>query len=88
VRARWLSRRALLLHLLLVFIVSACLLAAWWQLHRALDGNGLSWFYTFEWPVLAILSIYGWWHLITEDPEVRRARMEASPVWDEVDETT
>jgi hypothetical protein len=70
-----------------VLIVSACLLAGWWQLHRALDGNVLSWFYTIEWPVLAIFSIYGWWNLITEDPDVRRARKEASPVWDETDET-
>jgi len=37
-------------------------------------GNGLSWFYTFEWPVLAGIAIAAWWHLIHEDPEERAAR--------------
>jgi hypothetical protein len=31
-----------------------------WQLHRALSGNGLSWAYTFEWPVFAIFGAVFW----------------------------
>jgi hypothetical protein len=31
-----------------------------WQLHRALGGNGLSWAYTFEWPVFAIMGAVFW----------------------------
>jgi hypothetical protein len=31
-----------------------------WQLHRALSGNGLSWAYTFEWPIFAIFGAVFW----------------------------
>ena len=85
VRKRWFSGRALLLHLAVAVIVPGCLVAAWWQATRALDGNGLSWFYSVEWPVFAVLAIYGWWHLIHEDPEVYHARKHPPPEWDESD---
>lgn len=75
-RQRWFSRRALLLHLAVVIVAPACLLAGWWQATRALAGNGLSWFYSVEWPVFAVLAVAGWWHLIHEDPERRRLRLE------------
>ena len=45
--------------------------ATWWQANRALGGNGLSWFYTFEWPIFAGIAVAAWWHLIHEDPEDR-----------------
>jgi len=61
----------LLLHLGVLFVVLGCLAAAWWQATRALGGNGLSWFYTFEWPVFAVIALAAWWHLIHEDPEER-----------------
>ena len=57
-----------------MLIVLACSAAAWWQVTRALSGNGLSWFYSLEWPAFALLAIAGWWHLIHEDPEHFRAR--------------
>jgi hypothetical protein len=83
VRQRWLSLRALLLHLVLLVFATGCAIATWWQARRALDGNGLSWFYTFEWPVFIGIAVAAWWHLIHEDPEVRaerlRAREEVSP---------
>ena len=47
-------------------------LARWAR--RALEGNGLSWFYTFEWPLFAGIGVAAWWHLIHEDPEARAAR--------------
>jgi hypothetical protein len=75
---RWFGRRALLLHLEFWLFVAACGLAAWWQATRALGGNGLSWFYTFEWPAFALIAIAAWWHLIHEDPEARAARRKAT----------
>jgi integral membrane protein len=74
VRGRWLSRRALLLHLEVVVIAPGCAVAGWWQATRALSGNGLSWFYSVEWPVFALLAIWGWWHLLHEDPDAYRRR--------------
>ena len=77
-RARWFSRRALLLHLEVMIVAPACALAGWWQATRALDGNGPSWVYSVEWPVFAIIAIVAWWHLIHEDPEAYRARKRRS----------
>ena len=67
VRERWLSKRALGLHAGLLFFVPACAVAAWWQITRATDGNGLSYLYAVEWPVFAILGVYFWWMLIHTD---------------------
>jgi len=72
--SRWFSRRALLLHLYTVLIIAACLTACWWQVTRALAGNGLSWFYSFEWPGFALVALAAWWHLVHEDEETRQAR--------------
>ena len=55
-RARWLSKRAVSLHVRVVLIVGVCAGAAWWQVTRAMSGNGLSWFYSLEWPAFALLS--------------------------------
>ena len=71
---RWLSTRALLLHLTVAIVAPGCALAGWWQATRALSGNGLSWVYSVEWPVFSCLAISGWWNLIHEDPEAYRAR--------------
>ena len=74
VRRRWLSRRALLLHLEVAVVAPGCAVAGWWQATRALSGNGLSWFYSVEWPVFALLAVWGWWHLLHEDPDAYRRR--------------
>jgi hypothetical protein len=71
---KWITPRAFLLHLLLVCIVSGCLIAARWQLHSALGGNTLSWAYTVEWPVFAVIAVVGWWQLIHELPKDRAER--------------
>ncbi|HLK45578.1 MAG TPA: hypothetical protein VKT18_06295 [Acidimicrobiales bacterium] len=82
-RQRWLSKRAVSLHLRLALIVAGCAAATWWQAARALSGNGLSWFYTFEWPAFIALSVAGWWHLLHEDPERFRARTQRrAPAYD------
>jgi len=85
VRKRWFSRRALFLHLEFLLLTAGCLAAGWWQVTRALSGNGLSWFYSAEWPGFALIAIYGWWHLIHEDPEALRARKQRPPEWDVTD---
>ncbi len=73
-RARWLSPRALVLHLEVLVVAPGCALAGWWQATRALAGNQLSWVYSIEWPIFGLLAIFGWWHLVHEDPETYRAR--------------
>lgn len=52
----------------LVF-VPACGVAAWWQITRAFDGNGLSYLYSIEWPIFAVLAVYFWWLFIHTDYE-------------------
>jgi hypothetical protein len=67
VRERWLSRRAVSLHLTILVFVPGCAVAAWWQINRAAGGNQLSYLYSVLWPAFAILSIYFWWMLIHTD---------------------
>jgi len=74
VRERWLSRRALMLHLAVVVWTPGCLVAGWWQVTRALDGNALSYLYSVEWPIFALVGIWMWWSLIHTDPETVGAR--------------
>ena len=87
------------MHFLLVTVVPGCLFAGWWQVNRALSGNLLSYFYSFEWPVFAVLGVVAWWQLVHDQPgatnyerpqEVRRSflhRDDEVPtrplVWDE-----
>jgi hypothetical protein len=73
-RERWFSRRALALHAAVLVLAPGCAAAGWWQATRALAGNGLSWVYSIEWPIFAVLALWGWWHLVHEDPEVRADR--------------
>lgn len=67
-RHRWLSRRAVLLHASLVVWFPGCLFAFWWQVHRAFGGNGLSYVYSVEWPVFALIGVWAWWQLVHLDP--------------------
>jgi hypothetical protein len=82
---RWFSARALLLHFEFWLVVAACGAATWWQASRALAGNGLSWFYTFEWPIFAGIAVAAWWHLIHENPEERAARKRERAALDPVE---
>ena len=68
-RQRWLSRRAVLLHVALLVWFPGCLLAFWWQVHRAFSGNTLSYLYSAEWPAFAVIGVWGWWALVHTDPE-------------------
>jgi DNA-binding transcriptional regulator of glucitol operon len=67
VQERWLSRRAVSLHVAVLVFVPGCALAAWWQVTRAQDGNDLSYLYSVMWPVFGILGLYFWWLLIHTD---------------------
>ncbi len=65
---RWLSRRALILHLALLVWFPGCLVAFWWQVHRALGGNALSYLYSVEWPAFAVAGVWVWWQLVHTEP--------------------
>ncbi len=52
IKPRWLGW-----HALMVVSVLGMLALGNWQLHRAEAGNGLSWAYTFEWPIFAGFAI-------------------------------
>jgi hypothetical protein len=43
-----------------------------WQYHRAVGGNGLSWAYTFEWPLFAGFALVFWARTIRDEFYVRR----------------
>lgn len=66
---QWVTRRALVLHLAFVVIASGCLIAAWWQVHRAMSGNTLSYLYSVEWPAFAVVAGIGWWQMVHDTPE-------------------
>lgn len=67
-RARWFSRRSVLLHGALLVWFPGCLVAFWWQVHRAFDGNALSYLYSVEWPIFALIGVWAWWQLVHTDP--------------------
>ncbi len=67
------------MHLAVVIVAPACALAGWWQATRALAGNGLSWVYSVEWPIFALIAIAGWWQLVHEDPEAYKERKSRPP---------
>jgi len=82
VKATYLSPRAIALHFALVAWFALCAAATWWQVTRAFAGNSLSFLYSIEWPVFAIMGIFGWWALlhqekITEHQEKARRDYEA-----------
>ena len=46
-----------------------------WQLHRALSGNALSWAYTFEWPIFALMGAVFWAKTIRNEFRIRRGEV-------------
>ena len=46
-----------------------------WQLHRALSGNALSWAYTFEWPIFALMGAVFWAKTIRDEFRIRRGEV-------------
>ena len=43
-----------------------------WQFHRAISGNGLSWAYTFEWPLFAAFGAVFWARTIRDEFRAKR----------------
>lgn len=78
-RRKYLSARALALHVTLLAWIGGCAVCDWWQVGRAIHGNQLSYMYAIEWPLFAVLGVLGWYALLhmekaTEDEtETRRA---------------
>ncbi|MDR3033991.1 MAG: hypothetical protein LBV78_12940 [Kitasatospora sp.] len=62
VRPRWLGW-----HLAMVVSVAGMLALGWWQYRRAMEGNALSWAYTFEWPVFAVFAVVFWAKTIRDE---------------------
>jgi hypothetical protein len=50
-----------------------------WQLHRALAGNGLSWAYTFEWPLFAVMGAFFWGKTIRDEFRLSSNEPSAEP---------
>ncbi len=71
VKPNWWSPRALSLHVTAVVVVGGCVAMCWWQVTRAVGGNGLSWAYVFEWPFFGGYAIFLWWRLVHEQPGER-----------------
>ncbi len=66
-KSKYLSRRALVLHICLVLWVSMCAAAAWWQVSRAVNGNSLSFLYAIEWPCFGVLGVLGWYAMLNTE---------------------
>ncbi len=62
-------------HLLMVVSFFGMLWLGDWQLHRALSGNGLSWAYTFEWPLFACFAVVFWAKTIRDEFRIRRGQV-------------
>ena len=75
---RWrflITPRWLAWHLIMVGSVYGMLALGDWQLHRAMSGNGLSWAYTFEWPIFAVFAVVFWAKTIRDEFRIRRGEM-------------
>jgi DNA-binding transcriptional regulator of glucitol operon len=68
-RERWLSRRAIGMHLALAICLPGCIVATWWQVDVAFSGDSLGWLYSVEWPFFACFGTYVWWNLIHDNAD-------------------
>jgi DNA-binding transcriptional regulator of glucitol operon len=78
-RSKWWTPRAISLHVTLALSFPGFLALGWWQLHRALAGNELSWAYTFEWPFFAGYAVYVWWRIIHDEDSAAVAVVQRAP---------
>ena len=73
-----------MLHLCFLAIAAGCFTAAWWQIHRAMAGNTLSYLYSVEWPAFVVVAGIGWWQMFHDTPadiaarKAHHARMRAA----------
>jgi hypothetical protein len=73
IQPRWLGW-----HLLMIVSFWGMLWLGDWQLHRALAGNGLSWAYTFEWPLFAGFAVVFWAKTIKDEFRIKRGATESA----------
>ena len=66
-KPRWLAW-----HLFVAVAFCGMLWLGDWQYHRAVGGNGLSWAYTFEWPLFAGFAVVFWARTIRDEFQMRR----------------
>jgi hypothetical protein len=59
-------------HLFVVVAFWGMLWLGDWQFHRAMSGNGLSWAYTFEWPLFAGFGVVFWARTVRDEFRDRR----------------
>ena len=59
-------------HALMVVAFCGMLWLGDWQFRRAMAGNGLSWAYTFEWPLFAVFAVVFWAKTIRDEFRIRR----------------
>ena len=67
---RWLAW-----HALMVVSFWGMLWLGDWQFHRAMGGNGLSWAYTFEWPLFAVFAVVFWARTIRDEVRIRTGKI-------------
>jgi len=63
----------------LAFVIVAFWGMLWlgdWQFHRAIGGNGLSWAYTFEWPLFAGFGVVFWARTVRDELRARRGPLQ------------
>jgi hypothetical protein len=75
VRPKWLAW-----HAFAVLAAAGMLWLGDWQLHRAEAGNELSWAYTFEWPLFAVLGAVFWVKTLKEELRPPAAGQDADDV--------
>lgn len=61
------------MHLAILFVLPQFVALTWWQYHRAMSGNTLSWAYTFEWPIFGGYAVFMWWKLVHDPPNAGNA---------------
>src|SRR5215469_13470633 len=59
-------------HALMVVAFCGMLWLGDWQFRRAIAGNGLSWAYTFEWPLFAGFAVVFWAKTIKDEFRIKR----------------
>src|SRR5450759_2221020 len=73
--SRYFTPRCMGMHATLLIVLPVFTWLTLWQLNRALNGNTLSWAYTFEWPLFGTYAIYVWWQLIHDQPAAGSRRL-------------
>ena len=74
-------------HLFVILAFWGMLWLGDWQFRRAMAGNGLSWAYTFEWPLFAVFGIVFWARTVRDEFRLRRGADLATGLYDVVAES-